>query len=136
METTTINPYTPQYMQNKIEELEQTLQQTLKERGHYLDSTISYRRQVDSFMETLLQHVVDGEIEEAVGEELAGCFDRDLTRKVSIHVRAEGDVEMIVPLGYNIDELESDLSVVIDNINCSDIDIEYEDVQLVEVEVQ
>jgi hypothetical protein len=136
METTTINPYTPQYMQAKIEELEQTLQQTLKERGQYLDSTISYRRQVDSFMETLLQYVVDGEIEESVGDILADCFDRDLTRKVSIHVRAEGDVEMIIPLGYNIDELESDLSVLIDNINCSDIDIEYEDVQLVEVEVQ
>jgi hypothetical protein len=45
-------------------------------------------------------------------------------------------VEVIVPLGYNVDDLEGDLSVLIDNVNYSDIDIEYEDIQLVEVEVQ
>jgi hypothetical protein len=120
----------------KIEELQNELDQVRKSLTSYIDNNILNNRQMDSFVETLIEYVVEGEIEESVGDVLAGCFGRDLTRKVSIHVRAEGDVEVIVPLGYNIDELGSDLSVLIDNINCSDIDIEYEDIQLVEVEVQ
>ena len=136
METTTINPYTPQYMQAKIEELQNELDNVCKSRSSIFDTKIYLERQIDSFVETLIEYVVEGEIEESVADVLSGCFDRDLTRKVSVRVRAEGDVEVMVPLGYNIDELESDLSVLIDNINCSDIDIEYEDIQLVEVEVQ
>jgi len=136
METTTVNPYTPEYMQNKIEELQNELEQVRKTLTSYIDNNILNNRQMDSFVETLIEYVVEGEIEESVADVLAGCFGRDLTRKVSIHVRAEGDVEVIVPLGYNVDDLEGDLSVLIDNINCSDIDIEYEDIQLVEVEIQ
>ena len=136
METTTINPYTPEYMQNKIEELQNELEQVRKTLTSYIDNNILNNRQIDSFVETLIEYVVEGEIEESVADVLAGCFGRDLTRKVSVHVRAEGDVEVIVPLGYNVDDLEGDLSVLIDNINCSDIDIEYEDIQLVEVEIQ
>jgi len=136
METITVNPYTPEYMQNKIEELQNELEQVRKTLTSYIDNNILNNRQIDSFVETLIEYVVEGEIEESVADVLAGCFNRDLTRKVSIHVRAEGDVEVIVPLGYNVDDLEGDLSILIDNINCSDIDIEYEDIQLVEVEVQ
>jgi hypothetical protein len=120
----------------KIEELQKELDNVCKSRSSIVDTKIRLERQIDSFMEGLMQFVVDEEIEGAVGEELAGYFNRDLTRRVSIHVRAEGDVEVMVPLGYNIDELEIDLSVVIDNINYSDINIEYADIQLVEVEVQ
>jgi hypothetical protein len=120
----------------KIEELQNELDNVCKSRSSIVDTKIYLERQIESFMEGLMQFVVDGEIEEAVGEELAGYFNRELNRRVSIHVRAEGDVEVMVPLGYDIDELESDLSVVIDNINYSDINIEYADIQLVEVEVQ
>ena len=120
----------------KIEELQNELDKVCKSLSSIVDTKIYLERQIESFMEGLMQFVVDEEIEEAVGEELAGYFNRDLTRRVSIHVRAEGDVEVMVPLGYNIDELEIDLSVVIDNINYSDINIEYADIQLVEVEVQ
>jgi hypothetical protein len=120
----------------KIEELQNEVDRVSKISSNYIDTKIRLERQIDSFMEGLMQFVVDEEIEGAVGEELAGYFNRDLTRRVSIHVRAEGDVEVMVPLGYNIDELEIDLSVVIDNINYSDINIEYADIQLVEVEVQ
>jgi len=122
--------------ENRIAELQEEVDRVSRISSSYIDHKIFLERQIESFMEGLMQFVVDGEIEEAVGEELAGYFNRDLTRRVSIHVRAEGDVEVMVPLGYNIDELESDLSVVIDNINYSDIDIEYADIQLVEVEVQ
>ena len=120
----------------KIEELQNELDRVSKISSNYIDTKIRLERQIDSFMEGLMQFVVDEEIEEAVGEELAGYFNRELNRRVSIHVRAEGDVEVMVPLGYNIDELEIDLSVVIDNINYSDINIEYADIQLVEVEVE
>ena len=120
----------------KIEELQNELDNVCKSRSSIVDTKIYLERQIESFVETLTEYVVEGEIEESVADVLAGCFGRDLTRKVSIHVRAEGDVEVMVPLGYNIDELESDLSVLIDNINYSDIDIEYADIQLVEVEVQ
>lgn len=120
----------------KIEELQNELDNVCKSRSSIVDTKIYLERQIESFMEGLMQFVVDDEIEEAVGEELAGYFNRNLNRRVSVHVRAEGDVEVMVPLGYNIDELESDLSVIIDNINYSDIDIEYADIQLVEVEVQ
>ena len=120
----------------KIEELQNELDRVSKISSNYIDTKIRLERQIDSFMEGLMQFVVDDEIEGAVGEELAGYFNRELNRRVSIHVRAEGDVEVMVPLGYNIDELEIDLSVVIDNINYSDINIEYADIQLVELEVQ
>ena len=122
--------------ENKIVELQQEIDNVCKSRSSIVDTKIYLERQIESFMEGLMQFVVDDEIEEAVGGELAGYFNRDLTRRVSIHVRAEGDVEVMVPLGYNIDELESDMSVLIDNINYSDINIEYADIQLVEVEVQ
>jgi len=120
----------------KIVELQEEIDNLSKSRSSIWDTKIYLERQIESFMDALMQFVVDGEIEEAVGEELAGYFNRDLTRKVSLHIRAEGDVEVIVPLGYNIDELESDLSVLIDNVNYSDIEVEYEDMSITSVEVQ
>jgi len=136
METITINPYTPEYMQNKIEELQNELDNVCKSRSSIFDTKIYLERQIDSFVETLIEYVVEGEIEESVADVLSGCFDRDLTRKVSVRVRAEGDVEVIVPLGYNIDELESDLTVLIDNVTFSNIDLEYEEMSITDVEVQ
>ena len=122
--------------ENTITELQQELDHVRKSLTSYIDNNINNNRQIDSFVETLIEYVVEGEIEESVADVLAGCFGRDLTRKVSLHIRAEGDVEVVVPLGYNIDELESDLSVLIDNVNYSDIDIEYEDMSITDVEVQ
>ena len=87
-------------------------------------------------MEGLLQYVVDGEIEEAVGEELAGYFNRDLTRKVSLHIRAEGDIEVVLPVGYDIDDIEGNLGVVIDTFGIDPIEVEYEDMSITDVEVQ
>ncbi|NDB65462.1 MAG: hypothetical protein EB168_07325 [Euryarchaeota archaeon] len=122
--------------ENKIAELQEEVDRVSRISSSYIDHKIFLERQIESFVETLIEYVVEGEIEESVADVLAGCFDRDLTRKVSVRVRAEGDVEVIVPLGYNIDELESDLNILIDNATFSNIDIEYEEMSITDVEVQ
>lgn len=122
--------------ENRIAELQEEVDRVSRISSSYIDHKIFLERQIESFVETLIEYVVEGEIEESVADVLAGCFDRDLTRKVSVRVRAEGDVEVIVPLGYNIDELESDLTVLIDSATFSNIDIEYEEMNVTDVEVQ
>ena len=122
--------------ENKIAELQEEVDRVSRISSSYIDHKIFLERQIESFVETLIEYVVEGEVEESVADVLAGCFDRDLTRKVSVRVRAEGDVEVIVPLGYNIDELESDLNILIDNATFSNIDIEYEEMSITDVEVQ
>ena len=120
----------------KIEELQQEIDNLAKSRSSIWDTKIYLERQIESFMEGLLQYVVDGEIEEAVGEELAGYFNRDLTRKVSLHIRAEGDIEVVLPVGYDIDDIEGNLGVVIDTFGIDPIEVEYEDMSITDVEVQ
>lgn len=122
--------------ENKITELRDEVDRVSRISSSYIDTKIYLERQIESFVETLIEYVVEGEIEESAAGVLAGCFDRDLTRKVSVRVRAEGDVEVVVPLAYNIDELESDLTVLIDNATFSDIEIEYEEMSVTDVEVQ
>src|SRR6056300_1159150 len=136
METATVNPYTPEYMQAKIVELQEEIDNLAKARSSIWDTKIYLERQIESFMDALMQFVVDGEIEEAVGEELAGYFNRDLTRKVSVRIFAEGDVELILPISFDIDDIEGSLGVLIDTIGCDVIDVEYEDMSITSVEVQ
>ena len=136
METATVNPYTPEYMQAKIVELQEEIDNLAKSRSSIWDTKIYLERQIESFMEGLMQFVVDGEIEEAVGEELAGYFNRDLTRKVSVRIFAEGDVELVLPISFDIDDIEGSLGVLIDTIGSDVIDVEYEDMSITSVEVQ
>ena len=136
METATVNPYTPEYMQAKIVELQEEIDNLAKSRSSIWDTKTYLERQIDSFMEGLMQFVVDGEIEEAVGEELAGYFNRDLTRKVSVRIFAEGDVEIVLPIGFDIDDIEGSLGVLIDTVGSDFIDVEYEDMSITSVEVQ
>src|SRR5210317_2379784 len=122
--------------ENKIVELQEEIDNLSKSRSSIWDTKIYLERQIESFMDALMQFVVDGEIEEAVGEELAGYFNRDLTRKVSLHIRAEGDIEVVLPVGYDIDDIEGSLGVVLDTFGMNDIDVEYEDLSITDVEVQ
>ena len=135
METATVNPYTPEHMQAKIVELQEEIDNLSKSRSSIWDTKIYLERQIESFMGALMQFVVDGEIEEAVGEELAGCFNRDLTRKVSVRIFAEGDVELTLPIGFDIDDIEGSLGVLLD-AGSNVIDVEYEDLSITSVEVQ
>ena len=122
--------------ENKIAELQNELDNVCKSRSSIVDTKIYLERQIESFMEGLMQFVVDGEIEEAVGEELAGYFNRDLTRKVSLHIRAEGDIEVVLPIGFDIDDIEGSLGVVLDTFGVNPIEVEYEDMSITSVEVQ
>ena len=122
--------------ENKIVELQDQVDYLAKARSSVWDTKIYLERQIESFMEGLMQFVVDGEIEEATGEELAGYFNRDLTRKVSLHIRAEGDIEVVLPVGYDIDDIEGNLGVLIDTFGIDPIEVEYEDLSITDVEVQ
>ena len=121
--------------ENKIVELQKELDNVWKSRSNIVDTKTYLERQIDSFMEGLMQFVVEGEIEEAVGEELAGYFNRDLTRKVSVRIFAEGDVELVLPVGFDIDDIEGNLGVLID-AGSDVINVEYEDMSITGVEVQ
>jgi len=121
--------------ENKIVELQQEIDNLAKSRSSIWETKTYLERQIDSFMEGLMQFVVEGEIEEAVGEELAGYFNRDLTRKVSVRIFAEGDVELVLPVGFDIDDIEGNLGVLID-AGSDVIDVEYEDMSITGVEVQ
>jgi hypothetical protein len=120
----------------KIVELQEEVDNLSKSRSSIVDTKIYLERQIESFMDALMQFVVYGEIEEAVGEELAGYFNRDLTRKVSVRIFAEGDVELVLPIGFDIDDIEGSLGVLIDTIGSDVIDVEYEDMSITSVEVQ
>ena len=122
--------------ENKIVELQKELDNVWKSRSNIVDTKTYLERQIDSFMEGLMQFIVEGEIEEAVGEELAGYFNRDLTRKVSVRIFAEGDVEIVLPIGFDIDDIEGSLGVLIDTVGSDFIDVEYEDMSITSVEVQ
>ena len=135
MDTTAIIS-TPESLQAKIVELQDQVDHLAKARSSIWDTKIYLERQIESFMEGLMQFVVDGEIEEATGEELAGYFNRDLTRKVSLHIRAEGDIEVVLPIGFDIDDIEGSLGVVLDTFGMNAIDVEYEDLSITDVEVQ
>ena len=140
---TTARIYTPQNLEeleahknNKIDELQASIDHLSNSRASLIDTKIYLERQIESFMEGLMQFVVDGEIEEAVGEELAGYFNRDLTRKVSLHIFAEGDIEVVLPVGFDIDDIEGSLGVVLDIAGIDAIEVEYEDMSITSVEVQ
>jgi len=120
----------------KIEELQNELDNVCKSRSSIVDTKIYLERQIDSFMEALMQFVVDGEIEESVGDELAGYFNRDLTRKVTVYIRAEGEAEVTLPVGYDVDDIEGNLGVVLDIAGIDAIEVEYEDMSITSVEVQ
>jgi hypothetical protein len=122
--------------ENKITELQEEVDRVSRISSNYIDTKIYLERQIESFMEGLMQFVVDGEIEEAVGEELAGCFNRDLTLKVNVRIFAEGDVELVLPIGFDIDDIEGSLGVLIDTVGSDVIDVEYEDMSITGVEVQ
>ena len=122
--------------ENKINNLQTELDRVRKSLSSYVDTKVFMERQIDSFIEGLMQFVVDGEIEEGVAEELAGYFGRDLTRKVTIYIRAEGEAEVTLPAGYDVDDIEGNLGVVLDIAGIDAIEVEYEDMSITDVEVQ
>jgi len=56
--------------------------------------------------------------------------------KRQVRIFAEGDVELVLPIGFDIDDVEGSLGVLIDTIGSDVIDVEYEDMSITSVEVQ
>jgi hypothetical protein len=84
----------------------------------------SIEARIDSMIERLMQFVEDGDIENDYAEELASFFGRNLLRTVTVRVTADIDVEVTVPVGYDIDDLHGDLEVEITNTYSSDVEVQ------------
>jgi hypothetical protein len=107
-----------------------------------LRSTINMERsrvtnmenRIDSMIERLMQFVEDGDIENDYAEELASFFGRNLSRTVTVRVTADIDVEVTVPVGYDIDDLCGDLEVEITDTYASDIEVQSYETAGIQVE--
>jgi len=90
---------------------------------------------VDSFIESLMNLVESGDIEDHIAEELADIFGRTLTRTVDVRMTIVLDAQVTVPVGYDLDDLHGDVDVEINPIYAADVQIEGIEVDSIEVEV-
>ena len=89
---------------------------------------------IDTFMNTLFAYLRDNEIDEAVAEELAGCFGRDLTRTVNVSITIHGEMEVNLPHGMSIDDLAEELDFGPNVHYATGIEVNYVDLSTVEIE--
>ena len=89
---------------------------------------------IDSMIERLMHHVENNNIDSEVAEDLAEYFGRDLTRTVMVRVTADIDIEVTIPVGYDIDDLHGDLEVEITNSYSSDVEIQSYETAGIQVE--
>ena len=90
---------------------------------------------VDKLIERIMELVESGDLEEYVAEELGSIVGRDLIRTVSVRVTADIDIEINVPVGYDLENLEGDLDVEITSIYSSDVEIVNSETSSLSVEV-
>jgi len=117
----------------KIEELQNEVDRVSKISSNYIDTKIRLERQIDSFMEALVEYIKGDDIDKEVADDLARCFGRDLTRKVYGRISIEGDVELVIPLDFDLDNIAQELDIHIGEAYTSDVKVEYSDVSEVEV---
>jgi hypothetical protein len=89
---------------------------------------------IDTFMNTLFNYLGNGDIDEAVAEELAGCFGRDLTRTVNVSITIHGEMEVNLPAGMTIDDLAEELDFGPNVHYATGIEVNYVDLSTVEIE--
>jgi hypothetical protein len=141
---TYVNTSSPAMIQSLMEEIEQ-LHEERDEKDTTIESlrgTINMERsrvtsmeaRIDSMIERLMQFVEDGDIENDYAEELASFFGRNLIRTVTVRVTADIDVEVTVPVGYDIDDLHGDLEVEITNTYSSDVEVQSYETAGIQVE--
>ena len=114
----------------------------LEQKNNYLSETIQRHQHsnrvneamVDTFMNTLFAYLRDNEIDEAVAEELAGCFGRDLTRTVNVSITIHGEMEVNLPHGMSIDDLAEELDFGPNVHYATGIEVNYVDLSTVEIE--
>lgn len=114
----------------------------LEQKNKYLSETIErhqhtnrmYEAQLDQFMNTLFNYLGNGDIDEDVAEELAGCFGRDLVRTVNVSITIHGEMEVNLPHGMSIDDLAEELDFGPNVHYATGIEVNYVDLSTVEIE--
>jgi len=83
----------------------------------------SLESQIDALIEHLMHYVQIGHLEEDVAQDLADIFGRSLIRTATVRVTADIDIEVNVPLGYDLDDLDGDLEVEVTSAYSADVEI-------------
>ena len=142
MDTTgTIHSSTPEstieafdVLTKRITDLESALATEKQYRSSHYDNYKNLQAQVDNFIETLAKYVESDDIDNEIADDLADCFGRELTRKIVGHIRIEGDVEIEVPVGFDLDDIGDELDIHVSQSYGSSIKIEYQDISEIEIE--
>jgi len=117
----------------KISQLEESAQIRENILSKSLEKSRLQEAYIDNFMEALVEYIRSDDIDKEVAADLAGCFNRDLTRKVYGRISIEGDVELVIPLDFDLDNIAQELDIHIGEAYTSDVKVEYSDVSEVEV---
>ena len=118
----------------RITVLESALATEKKYSSSHYENYKNLMFQVDNFIETLVKYVENFDIDNEIADDLAECFGRELTRTVRGSIRIEGDVELEVPVGFNLDDIGEELDIQIGQAYNSSVTVQYSDVSLVEIE--
>ena len=130
----TSTPAVAEELQTKIGELEQ--------KNKYLSETIERHQHtnrvneemINTFMNILFNYLGNGDIDEDVAEELAGCFGRDLVRTVNVSITIHGEMEVNLPVGLTVDDLAEELDFGPNIHYATGIEVNYVDLSTVEIE--
>jgi len=113
-------------------------EKTIADLGSVLDSErrliSSLQSQIDTLIEHLMHYVQIGDMEEDVAQDLADIFGRSLIRTVTVRVTADIDIEVNVPLGYDLDDLDGDLEVEVTSAYSADVEIVNSESSSIQVE--
>lgn len=118
------NEFFPTSTPDMIEELQKQLSNERTRTDHQSNVIIKMQSQIDSMIERLMELVESDEIDNDVAQDLASFFGRDLVRTVTVRVTADIDVEVTIPVGYDIDDLHGDLEVEVTNAYSSDVEVQ------------
>jgi hypothetical protein len=111
---TVVTPYpmTMQELESKYRDLEQALQKKNEDYDFVLARLQKRSAQIDSFEEALRDNSWD--FDEDTLNDLASYFGISLEREYSVEITVTFSGTVTVPLDYDIDDLENDLSASID----------------------
>jgi len=130
METVEILDYVPP----NVEELQKNLEDhALRLLGAY-NRLDNLEAAIDRMIERIMEHVEMGDLEHGVAEDLASYFGRDLVREVKIRFTIDIDTEIVIPVGYDLDDLVGDIQFDLTPLHHSDIQIDSEYVSNIEIE--
>lgn len=127
-------PAMTEELQAKITELEEKNNSLIKSIEHHQYVNRQHETQVDQFMQYLFDYLGNGDIDEDVAEEMAGCFGRTLSRTVNVNFSMQGTMELTIPFGVEIDDLSNEFDILIQPSYASDVVMEWDDIHSIEIE--